>query len=90
MPRISVTQLARNLADIVNRVAYRGERFIVVRGSREVAEIGPAPRGRPLSELAAVLDGLPRLSAGEAEGFAVDIEEVRRAAGPIARDTWAS
>ncbi len=29
----SVTEVARNFADYVNRVVYRGERFVLVRGN---------------------------------------------------------
>jgi antitoxin (DNA-binding transcriptional repressor) of toxin-antitoxin stability system len=90
MARITVTQLARNLADFMNRVAYRGERFTVMRGNREIAEIGPAPRGRPLAELAAVLDALPRLSASDAESFAADLDETRRSVGPPGQNPWPS
>ena len=90
MSRISVTHLARNLADIVNRVAYRGERFTLVRGNREVAELTPPTRGRPLSELAAVLEALPRLGPEEAERFATDLDEARRAIDSRPRDPWAS
>jgi antitoxin (DNA-binding transcriptional repressor) of toxin-antitoxin stability system len=90
MPTISVTQLARNLADTLNRVAYRGERFTVVKGSRPVAEIGPAPRGRPLSELRTVLAALPRLGAEDAERFGADVERARTESLPPPGDPWAS
>ena len=91
MPRISVTHLARNLADIVNRVAYQGERFTVVRGNREVAELVPAPRGRPLSGLPTLLRGLPKLSPEEMSAFASDVDAARRAIGPPpASDPWES
>jgi antitoxin (DNA-binding transcriptional repressor) of toxin-antitoxin stability system len=90
MSNISITHLARNLADIVNRVAYRGERFTVLRGRRPVAEVIPAPRGRRLSELSGILAGLPRLSAEDVEHFGHDIEEARRETGLEETDPWAS
>jgi antitoxin (DNA-binding transcriptional repressor) of toxin-antitoxin stability system len=90
MARVTVTQLARNLADYMNRVAYQGERFTVVRGNREIAEIGPPPRGRPLSELESVLNGLPRLTESEIRSFAADLEEARRAMDSGPGDPWGS
>ncbi|MCI0441567.1 MAG: type II toxin-antitoxin system prevent-host-death family antitoxin [Chloroflexi bacterium] len=40
--RITATQLARSLSDILSRVKYRGERFIIERNGEPVAVLGPA------------------------------------------------
>ena len=88
MTRISVTQLARNLADVVNRVAYRGERFLVVRGNRDVAEIGPPPKGRPLSELPGILAALPRLKPEEVDSFEADLRGARESIRGVPQDPW--
>lgn len=87
----SVTEIARNFADYINRVVYRGERFVLVRGNRPVAELGPLPAGRRLGELPALLDSLPRLSEDEAAEFAGDLAEANSAL-PAAevRDPWGS
>jgi prevent-host-death family protein len=90
MTKVTVTHLARNLADLMNRVAYRGERFTVVRGNRPVAELIPTPHGRRLGEFAAILADLPRLGAVEAEALAVDLDAARAALGTPERDPWAS
>ena len=34
----SVTEVARHFADYINRVVYRGERFVLMRGNKPVAE----------------------------------------------------
>ena len=39
--RITSTELDRGLADILNRVAYRGESFVIERGGRELARLEP-------------------------------------------------
>ncbi len=39
--RISATELARRLGDILGRIRYRSESFIVERNGRPVARIGP-------------------------------------------------
>lgn len=91
MTNISITHLARNLADIVNRVAYRGERFTVVRGKRAVAEVIPAdPRGRGLAELPGILANLPHLTPEDVEDFGDDVDEARRTMGLHETDPWAS
>ena len=90
MPKISITHLARNLADIVNRVAYRHERFTVVRGRRPVVELVPVPSGRRLGDLSGILSSLPHLADGDAERFSKDLEEGRRMLETHDRDPWAS
>ncbi len=90
-PAPTVTDVARNFADYINRVAFRGERFTLMRGNRPVAELRPVPAGRSLRELPAMLASLPRLSADEASAFGEDIAAARRELGeqPL-RDPWAS
>lgn len=75
---LTVTETARNFSDIINRVTYKGERFILLKGKRAVAEISPIKSGRPLSELPGILAKLPPLSAKEAESFAKDLEQLHQ------------
>ena len=74
---LSVTDVARNFSEYINRVAYKGDRFILVKGGRDVAELKPVPKGRRLSELAALLKTSARLTSNEAESFEMDIEFAR-------------
>ena len=74
---LSVTEMVRSFSDYVNRVAYRGERFILLKGRKPVAELRPLPTGRLLGELEDVLRSLPALSPTEAADFAADIEAAR-------------
>ncbi len=87
----SVTDVARHFADYVNRVAFGGERFILMRGKKQVAELGPVPSGRRAGELTALLNALPRLSETEAEEFAEDLAAARNelAQGRM-QDQWDS
>ena len=61
---ISATQAARTFSDLLNRVRYRGEEFIVERGGEPVCIISPV---KPLqytgAELAALLISLPKPDA---------------------------
>lgn len=87
----SVTEVARNFADYINRVVYRGERFVLVRGNKPVAELGPLPVGKRLGELPDLLASLPRLSEIEAAEFAEDIVSARSMLSATGvRDPWAS
>ena len=89
MDRITITHLARNLADVVNRVAYRGERFTVVRGGRPVVELVPPAQGRRLGDLPAVLAHLPPLGEEEAERMGTELDEARAGLGSVEGDPWA-
>ncbi len=88
----TVTDVLRNFSDYVNRVAYRGERFVLTRGGKEVAELTPTiPAGGRLADLPALLSGLPRLDAAEAEAFAEDLDHIREEANrELPGDPWAS
>jgi prevent-host-death family protein len=74
---VSVTELARNLADYLNRVAYRGEEFTIVRGNKPLAELRPRPMGRRLGDLPALLAAAPHLGPEEALAFERDMELAR-------------
>lgn len=88
---VTVTDVARNFADYINRVAYRKQRFLLTRGNRVVAEIRPVPEARSLSELPGLLAALPRLSPEEAGAFGRDLEEARKTLGPAPSEgAWES
>jgi antitoxin (DNA-binding transcriptional repressor) of toxin-antitoxin stability system len=42
--KITATELARNLSDILNRARYKGESFVIERNGEAVATIEPARR----------------------------------------------
>ena len=75
---LSVTEAARHFAKYINRVAYRGERFVLVRGNKPMAELRPLPTGKQLAELPALLTSLPHLSPAEAMQFADDLTAARK------------
>ena len=88
---LTATEVARRFAEVLNRVAYRRESFIVVRGQRPVAELRPVPAGTRLADLPALLASLPRLDEVDADAFATDLEAARaELATEEAGDPWAS
>jgi prevent-host-death family protein len=83
--RISATELARKLGDVLGRVRYRGDSFIVERNGDEVARIVPAGSATSLREALAAWR-----SAGEPEpAFADDLDRIG-AADRVPQDPWAS
>ncbi len=62
---ISATQAARTFSDLLNRIRYRGETFVIERGGEPICEISPI---KPLrftgADLSALLRSLPKPDAG--------------------------
>jgi antitoxin (DNA-binding transcriptional repressor) of toxin-antitoxin stability system len=87
----SVTEVARNFAEYVNRVAFRGEHFVLMRGRRAVAELRPVPAGMRLGDLPGLLASLPRLGPEDAAAFEDDLASARDQIGNLPeRDAWES
>lgn len=88
---LSVTEMVRGFSDYINRVVYRRESFLLMKGRKPVAEIRPVPVGLKLSELDSLLKSLPSLTPEEAEAFAADIESARQETrNQELRDPWQS
>jgi antitoxin (DNA-binding transcriptional repressor) of toxin-antitoxin stability system len=88
LDRITITHLARNLADVVNRVLYRGERFLVTRGDRPAVELVPPPRSRRLGDLPGILRTVPHLGEEDAARMARELDESRAGLGSVPDDPW--
>ena len=85
--RISSTELARRLGDVLGRVRYRGDSFLVERNGEPVARIVPLPERTPTS-LEEALKAWRSAGAPDAS-FADDLERVG-AADRLPEDPWAS
>jgi prevent-host-death family protein len=85
--RISATDLARSLGDVLARVRYRGDSFVVERNGDPVARVSPVPEGSPTTLREAFAAWR---AAGEPDReFADALERVNRADSPP-EDPWAS
>jgi antitoxin (DNA-binding transcriptional repressor) of toxin-antitoxin stability system len=74
MTTITATQLAKKLSDILNRIRYRREEFVVERNGEAVAKLGPAePAGITWRELLERYPDLPRPD----DRFADDLEQIQ-------------
>ena len=74
---VSISDVARDLDEYIDRVVRRGERFVLMREGKPVAELRPVSAGRKLSELPEIIASLPRLGADEAEAFGRDLDDAR-------------
>ena len=92
MEKINVTQAARNLSELLNRVAYQGVSFELMRGGRRIARLVPPgpPKEVRVSDLNALFDRLPRLDPDDVEAFETDVDDFGRLPGlevvPFPRD----
>jgi antitoxin (DNA-binding transcriptional repressor) of toxin-antitoxin stability system len=83
--RIGATRLARGLGDVLGRIRYRGESFLVERNGVLVARIEPVTPVR-LPSLREVVDAWSSVDADS--DFAEDLTSVGAADAP-AHDPWA-
>lgn len=83
--RISATDAVRNFSDLLNRVRYRGEEFIIERGGEAVCQIVAAqPVKRTLVDLARILDS----SAKPDAEYWNTVEKVTRSQPKIPKSPW--
>ncbi len=83
--RISATSLSHDLSEVLNRVLYREESFLIERSGKPVARLEPVGprRGVTLQE---VIDRIGDLEVPE--GFAEGIEEFRATQGNLEAPDW--
>lgn len=85
--RVSATELVRNLGDVLGRIRYRGESFLVERNGEPVAQIVPVIE-RPTARLAEVVAGWTAEVPPDPD-FARALEEVDASDLPP-EDPWGS
>jgi antitoxin (DNA-binding transcriptional repressor) of toxin-antitoxin stability system len=91
MKTITATELARNLSEILDRLAVEGEEIVIERNHRQIARLIPGPgRLTALEALADVYRTLPVEAAAtwEADSRASGLQGERLPKG--VRDPWAS
>ncbi|MCU0252203.1 MAG: type II toxin-antitoxin system prevent-host-death family antitoxin [Vicinamibacterales bacterium] len=84
---VSATDLARNLGDVLAKVRYRGQTFLVRKNGKVIARIEPASDqdGPSAKEAFAAWVG----AAASDQGFADDLERVGRTDVP-GKNPWDS
>ncbi|MCG6862419.1 MAG: type II toxin-antitoxin system prevent-host-death family antitoxin [Chromatiaceae bacterium] len=90
MEEINVTQAARNLSELLNRVVYQGASFELTRGGKRIARLVPSGHAKEVkvADLNALFARLLRLDEDDIEVFEQDISDSDAALAPD-RDPWA-
>lgn len=78
--RVTATELARNLGEVLGRIRYRGDSFLVERNGEPVARLVPLVE-RPTASLREVFGAWHDAAPPDPE-FARDLDEVGRADEP--------
>jgi prevent-host-death family protein len=88
MEQVNVTQAARQLSDLLNRVAYQGASFELTRGGRRIARLVPAGPSKTVkvSELNDIFARIPKLGE-DVDTFERDIADAHSVLVPD-RDPW--
>jgi antitoxin (DNA-binding transcriptional repressor) of toxin-antitoxin stability system len=82
---ISATQLARRISDILNRVVYRGEAFVVERGGIPVCRIQPVgPTHCTLDDFIETIRSAPKPD----QRFWDDLEEIGKTQPRVQDARW--
>lgn len=83
--RITATQAVRDFSELLNKIKFKGDRYIIERSRKPVAQMEPikeAKKAKTLSELKSLLKELPRLDE-ELDAFAEDLEGIRKDQPPL-------
>ncbi len=88
--KISATEAARSFSDVVSRVRYRGEEFIVEKGGEAVCRIIPVASSRAakstIGDFLRLLEELPPVD----DGYRKTIRALTRRQGKLPRSPWES
>ncbi|HVR71780.1 MAG TPA: hypothetical protein VMT87_13135 [Vicinamibacteria bacterium] len=84
--KVSATEAVRTFSDLLNRIRYRGEEFVVERAGEPVCRMTPAAPARRLTlgELASLLRNVPGADAG----YASAVRRAARNQGKLPRSPW--
>jgi len=83
--RITATQAVREFSELLNKIKFKGDHYIIERSGKPVAQMEPvkeAKKAKTLKELKPLLKGLPRLDE-ELDAFAADLEGIRKDQPPL-------
>ena len=78
MTRLTATEVARGLSELLSRVEYRDEVFEIERNGRVVARLVPVDRPKRVRDLFAALEECPR-----EPDFADDLEAAQAQQPPM-------
>jgi len=83
--KISATEASRNFSELMNRIRYRGESFIVMRGGQPICELRPAaPTLFTGADLVTLFRSLPAVD----EDYLSAVEETARSQPVLPESPW--
>ena len=87
---VTATEATRDFSELLNRIKFSGESFIIKRGGKPVASMGPVRKKkalRPLKDLREILNALPRMG-DDPEAFEKDLLRIREARPSLPDDVY--
>ena len=87
---ITVTEAARNLSDVINRVHYQGQTFLLTRGGRIVARLSAAETVVIGADFARLWQDRPQLDPEDAAAWEAEMLEIKTADLPPEEHRWDS
>lgn len=88
---VTATEAVRDFSGLLNTIRFKGETYIIKRGGKPIASIGPireANATRTLKELGGILNELPKM-ANELDPFERDLNELWKAQPSLPeREPW--
>ena len=83
---VSATEAVRTFSDLLNRIRYRGEEFVVERAGEPVCRMTPAAPTKRLTlrDLSSLLRDIPKSDAG----YASDVRRAARSQRRLPRSPW--
>ena len=85
--KISATEAARSFSDVVARVHYRGEEFLVEKGGEAVCRISPVGQGAAKSTIDDLLGLLETMPAVD-DGYRNAVRALARKQPKLPRSPW--
>jgi antitoxin (DNA-binding transcriptional repressor) of toxin-antitoxin stability system len=88
---VTATEAVRDFSGLLNTIKFKGETYIIKRGGKPIASIGPVREAnvlKTLKELKGILRELPRMGA-EIDSFEKDLIELRKVQPSLpAKEPW--
>ncbi len=87
---ISVTEASRHFSDVINRVYYQGQTYLLTRGGVVVAELSGAEKTLSAKELLSRWENRPRLDPDDAAQWEQDLVDMRAVSTMPENPSWDS
>ena len=85
--RITATEAARGFSELLNRVRYRGEEFVIERGGEPVGRLSPVrPVASTVEDLVRVLRSAPHPD----DDYLLELESLQKRQPRPPRSPWAN